>query len=193
MRWSCLQVNVLLLPESYRRLPAGLLVSCSGKAHPWQRRNWSIRREEPSTAITADLRPFVTHTGLALSTALLTRHPWRVPASISMQNVNWRTRRPPFFHHFSNYSTPTYVVVVLFVVIQRSLLHTDNYCWGTGIAHSCRGSRGEMTSIPRTARYVVRNQAETAEDAESTGEHHRIPQHASFRFFPGFVLFDGFI
>ena len=43
-----------------------------------------------------------------------------------MQNVNWRTRRPPFFHHFSNYSTPTYVVVVLFVVIQRSKLHTDS-------------------------------------------------------------------
>ena len=41
-----------------------------------------------------------------------------------MQNVNWSTRRPPFFHHFSNYSTPTYVVVVLFVVNQRSKLHT---------------------------------------------------------------------
>ena len=41
-----------------------------------------------------------------------------------MQNVNWRTRRPPFFHHFSNYSTPTYVVVVLFVVNQKSKLHT---------------------------------------------------------------------
>ena len=54
-------------------------------------------------------------------------------------------------------------------------------------------SRGEMTSIPRTARYVVRNQAETAEDAESTGEHHRIQQHAIIRFFPHFVVFDGFI
>ena len=43
-----------------------------------------------------------------------------------MQNVNWRTRRPPFFHHFSNYSTPTYVVVVLFVVIKRSKVHTDS-------------------------------------------------------------------
>ena len=31
-----------------------------------------------------------------------------------------------FFHHFSNYSTPTYVVVVLFVVIQRGKLHTDS-------------------------------------------------------------------
>ena len=50
----------------------------------------------------------------------------------------------------------------------------------------------EMICIPRTAGYVVRNQAETAEDAESTGEHHRI-QHAIFRFFPDFVLFDGFI
>ena len=43
-----------------------------------------------------------------------------------MQNVNWRTRRPLLFHHFSNYSTPTYVVVVLFVFIQISKLHTDS-------------------------------------------------------------------
>ena len=43
------------------------------------------------------------------------------------------------------------------------------------------------------ARYVVRNQAGTAEDAESTGEHHRIQQQAIFRFFPHFVVFDGFI
>ena len=49
------------------------------------------------------------------------------------------------------------------------------------------------TRMPRTASYVVRNQAETAEDAESTGEHHRIPQQAIFRFFPDFVLFVGFI
>ena len=35
-----------------------------------------------------------------------------------------------------------------------------------------------MICIPRTARYVVRNQAETAEDAESTGEHQRIQQYA---------------
>ena len=41
-----------------------------------------------------------------------------------MQNVNWSTRRPPSFHHFSNYSsTPTYVVV-LFVVNEKSKLHT---------------------------------------------------------------------
>ena len=43
------------------------------------------------------------------------------------------------------------------------------------------------------ARYVVRNKAETAEDAESTGEHERIQQHANFSFFPDFVVFDGFI
>ena len=43
------------------------------------------------------------------------------------------------------------------------------------------------------ARYVVRTQAETAEDAESTGEHHRIQQHAIFRSFPDFVVFDGLI
>ena len=39
-----------------------------------------------------------------------------------------------------------------------------------------------MICIPRTARYVVRNRAETAEDAESTGEHERIQQYAIFRF-----------
>ena len=39
----------------------------------------------------------------------------------------------------------------------------------------------------------VRNQPETAEDAESTGEHHGIQQQAIFRFFPHFVVFDGFI
>ena len=32
--------------------------------------NCSIRREEPSITITADLRPFVTHTGLTINTAL---------------------------------------------------------------------------------------------------------------------------
>ena len=44
-----------------------------------------------------------------------------------------------------------------------------------------------MTSIPRSARYVVRNQAETAEDDESTGDNNRIPQHAQhaiYLFFP---------
>ena len=35
--------------------------------------------------------------------------------------------------------------------------------------------------IPRTARYVVRNQAETAEDAESKSEHQRIQQYAVSR------------
>ena len=64
-------------------------------------------------------------------------------------------------------------------------------------------TRGKPLSPPPTrpgrilennfARYVVRNQAETAEDVESTGEHHRIQQRAIFRFFPHFVVFDGFI
>ena len=39
------------------------------------------------------------------------------------------------------------------------------------------------------ARYVVRNQAETAEDAESTSELQRIQQYAIFRFSPDFVVF----
>ena len=36
----------------------------------------------------------------------------------------------------------------------------------------------EMICISRTARYVIRNQAETAEDAESSREHVRIQQYA---------------
>ena len=40
----------------------------------------------------------------------------------------------------------------------------------------------EMVCIPRTARFVVRNQAEIAEDAESTSDHQRIQQYAIFRF-----------
>ena len=88
MRWSCLQFNVLLLPESYRRLPAET-------------------RGKP-----------------------LSPPPPRRPGRILENNI---------------------------------------------------------------ARYVVRNQAETAEDAESTGEHHRIQQKVIFRFFPRFVVFDGFI
>ena len=40
----------------------------------------------------------------------------------------------------------------------------------------------DVICMPRTARYVIRNQAETAEDAESTSEHLRIQQYAIFRF-----------
>ena len=73
-----------------------------GQGQSMLRPKWSIRKEEPSIAITEDLRPFLTHTGLTENTALfqlviVTHHPWRVLASISMQNVDWPTRRPPFF------------------------------------------------------------------------------------------------
>ena len=40
----------------------------------------------------------------------------------------------------------------------------------------------DTVCIPRTASYLVPNQAETAEDAESTSEHQRIQQYAMFRF-----------
>ena len=48
---------------------SGLPVSCYGKAHPRQD-GTEAYGEEPSIAITADLRPFVTHTGLTVNTAL---------------------------------------------------------------------------------------------------------------------------
>ena len=40
----------------------------------------------------------------------------------------------------------------------------------------------DVVCIRRTARYVVPNQAETAEDAKSTSEHQCIKQCANFRF-----------
>ena len=40
----------------------------------------------------------------------------------------------------------------------------------------------DVICIQRTAMYVIRNQAETAEDAESTSEHIRIRQYAIFQF-----------
>ena len=62
-------------------------------------------------------------------------------------------------------------------------------------------TRGKPLSPPPTrpgrilennfARYEARNQAETAQDAESTGEHHRIKQRAIVRFPPHLVVFDG--
>ena len=88
MRWSCLQFNVLLLPESYRRLPA-------------------------------------------------------------------ETRGKPL-------SPP---------------LH---------------GQGASLKTILPGMWYEIKHKL-TAEDAESTGEHHRIQQQAIFRFFPHFVVFDGFI
>ena len=46
-----------------------------------------------------------------------------------------------------------------------------------------------MICIPRTAMYMVRNQAETTEDAESTSEHQRIQQYA----FSGLIFEDEMI
>ena len=40
----------------------------------------------------------------------------------------------------------------------------------------------DVICIPRTDRYVIRKQAETAQDTESTSEHLRIEQYAIFRF-----------
>ena len=143
------------------------------------RRNWSIRWEEPSLAITADLRPFVTHTGLAVSTALSLLVIIIITHSSSMKGprLNFHAKR-----ELAHPKTTLFFIISPTTVPPRtsssclSLFKEARYtqCWGTGIAHSRRGSRGEMICIPRTARYVVRNQAETAEDAESTGEQQRI-------------------
>ena len=118
----------------------------------------------------------MTHTGLTVNTALLTRHPRRVHASISMQNVKWNTRRPLFFHHFSNYSTPTYVVVVLFVVNQRSKL--DAYSAEVPVWHTPL----QVVEVRFSMTYVV--------DGQGKRENVHIPAIMSVDF-PD--VFDGFI
>ena len=164
------------------------------------RRNWSIRREEPSIAIAADLRPCVTHTGLAVSTALFVLVIFMITHSSSMKGprLNFHADRElahPKTTYFSSFLQLQYPHVRRRRVVCRYSKKqvTPRQCWGTGIAHSCRGNRGEMICKPRSARYVVRYQAEMAEDAERTGEHQRTQQHAIVRFFPDFVVFDGFI
>ena len=95
-----------------------------------------------------------------------------------MQNVNWRTRRPPFFHNFSDYSTPTYVVV-LFVVNQRSKLHTYSAevpVWHTPV--EVAEVRFSMTCI------VV--------DGQGKRGNVHVPAIMSVAF-PDVVVFDGFI
>ena len=92
---------------------------------------------------------------------------------------------------------PWYRKIIVFIVLFLAPYARTTRCEEAFLPEGKKRSRSlrslDMTSIPRAARYVVRNQAETAEDAEGTGEHHRIPQHAIVRFFPDFVLFDGFI
>ena len=44
----------------------------------------------------------------------------------SLKTIPNQTPPHPLIFIISNYSTPTYVVVVLFVVIQRSKLYTDS-------------------------------------------------------------------
>ena len=94
--------------------------------------------------------------------------------------MNWSTRRPPFFHHFSNYSsTPTYVVVELFVVNQRSKLRTYSAevpAWHTP---------GEVAEVrfSMTCSLV---------DGQGKRGNVHIPAIISVDF-PDVVVFDGFI
>ena len=82
-----------------------------------------------------------------------------------------------YFHHFSNYSsTPTYVVVVLFVVKQRSKLHTYR-------ATVCDTPPVEVAEVRFSRTCVV--------DGEGKRGNVHIPAIMSVDF-PD-VLFDGFI
>ena len=57
------------------------------------RRKRSIRREEPSIAITADLRPFVTHTSLTVKTALFLFVIVTHSSSMKGPHLNFRAER----------------------------------------------------------------------------------------------------
>ena len=95
------------------------------------RRNWSIRREEPSFAITADLRPFVTHTGLTVNTALFLlvnithSSSMKGPRLILHAERELAHPRTTFFNHFSNYSTlRTFSSCCLSLIKEASYTHT---------------------------------------------------------------------
>ena len=96
-----------------------------------------------------------------------------------MQNMNWRTRTTPFFHHFFNYSTPTYVVVVLFVGDQKSKLHT--YSAEVPVLHT-----------PVEVAEVRFSMTCTFEDGQGKRGNIHIPAIMSVAF-PDVVVLDGFI
>ena len=153
------------------------------------RRNWSIRREEPSIAITADLRPFVTHTGLAVSTALFLLVIIIITHSSSMKSprLNFHAERElahPKTTFFLSFLQLQYPHVRRRRVVSRYSMKqvTHRQCWGTGIAHSCRGSRGEMTSIPRTARYVYSKKS--SRNSRRCRKHGRTSRYTAARDFP---------
>ena len=147
------------------------------------RRNWSIRREEPSIAITADLRPFVTHTGLAFK--------YSVTHSSSMKGpgLNFHAERElahPKTTSFSSFLQLQYPhvrrrrVVCRYSkkqVTHRQLVLRYRYC----TLLSCRRSRGEMTSIPRNARYVVKK---SSRKSRRCRKHGRTSPYTSARDFP---------
>ena len=84
-----------------------------------------------------------------------------------------------FFHHFSNYSTPTYVVVVLFVVIQRSKLHTDS---------------AEVPVLHTPVEVVKVRFSMTCSFVDGQGKGGNVHVQAIMSVaLPDFVVFDGFI
>ena len=135
-----------------------------------------LKHTERGIAITADLRPFVTHTGLTVKTALFLFVIVTHSSSMKGPRLNFHAERElahpktTSFHYFSNYSTPTYVVV-LFVVNQRSKLHT--YSAEVPVLHTpeevrfsitCRFVDGQGKRGNGAARYVIRNQPHDVHD-----------------------------
>ena len=84
-----------------------------------------------------------------------------------------------FFHHFSNYGTPTYVVVVLFVVIQRSKLHTDS---------------AEVPELHTPVKVAEVRFSVSCSFLDGQGQRGNVHIQAILSVaFPDFVVFDGFI
>ena len=123
MRWSCLQFNVLLLPESNRHLSA----ETGGSRYPLplHGKGASLKKIPNQTPPTQNL---IHVSKLASGRGSVSLRVFRNRANINV------------------YSSTRFSGLIL---------------------------EDEMICIPRTAGYVVRNQAESAEDAESKSEHRR--------------------
>ena len=105
-----------------------------------------------------------------------------IPPALHGQGASMKTipnQTPPFFRQFSNYSTPTYVVVVLFVAVQRSKLHTDS-------------AEVPVLHTPVMVAKVRFSMACSFVDGRGKRGNVHIQAIMSVAF-PNFVVFDGFI
>ena len=114
--------------------------------------NSSIRRDEPSIAITADLRPFVTHTDLTVSTALFLLVIITPSSFMKGPRLNFRAERglahpkTTFFFIISptTGTVPPRTSSSCCLSLFKEASYTQTVLRYRGIAHSCTGSNGKV-------------------------------------------------